>query len=53
MGGGEMPATLSQMFTDQLTLFKPGGYIIPTTLLLTPGYSDLPTALGSMAGLAG
>ena len=32
---------------DQFTLFQPGGQVIPTTLQLPPGFSDLPTALPS------
>ena len=42
------PVEPYQILADQLSLFKPvGGGIMPS------GYSDLPTALGSMAGLAG
>ena len=33
------------ILTDQLTLSQPGGQIMPTTLLPTPKFSDLPTAL--------
>ena len=42
-GGGIAPPD----FSGQLTLFQPGmpGHIMPITLTLVSGFSDLPTAL--------
>ena len=42
----ELPETGGQISEDILTTYQPGGWIMPTTLLLDPppGFSDLPTA---------
>ena len=42
----ELPETGGQILADISTLYQPGGWIMPTTLLLDPppGFSDLPTA---------
>ena len=42
--GGHPP----QILSDQVTLFQPGGQIMPTTFYLPPGFSDLPPALKSI-----
>ena len=52
-GEGHLPP-LPQILADQLTLSQPGGTDYAHHITTgTPGYSDLPTALGSMAGLTG
>ena len=42
----ELPETGGQILVDISTPYQPGGWIMPTTLLLDPppGFSDLPTA---------
>ena len=44
-GGGSGGASAPQFLADQLTLYQPGGHIIPTQYYKPPGFSDLATAL--------